>query len=341
MQGERVRTFEVATLTDLHHAVTRPLYRSTIDGLDEANSVDTQIHNIVASADSLEWDFDLRDLWLTSARWTTMVRQYVPPEQFLMWLDTCESKIGMKNRGIAMLRTNTVLPKLQSNGKVTRRWGSCMLAISYRAIPRPQITLHSRTSYLGYIGALDLMVAQTCGRYVAQALGVDHREISFVWMNEATQWHGFKSLAYLFAFDPACAELVESRELDKKQRRQVAQRPGLVIARKWMQKVRDDYEGGERMYGDEKYNTFLRIIRRYHTEVHGYKFAQQFESTSVNATEHGKTKKAYRPLPSCPADTLDFTKLDGVHTLFERRVGLPDDDPSLDIPEDADADDYI
>ena len=48
-----------------------------------------------------------------------------------------------------------------------------MIAISYKAQPRPQITLYSRTSYLGYIGALDLSVAWMCGKYIATALGID------------------------------------------------------------------------------------------------------------------------------------------------------------------------
>lgn len=320
-----MRVYHEPTMTKLHRAVTDPLFKSTRDQLDEYNSVDVQIHDVVAQADSLEWDLDLADMWLTSARWTTMIRQYVNPEQFLMWLDTSATRVGTNNRGIAMLRTNTVEPKRQSNGKVTRRWGSCMLAISYKALPHPQITLHSRTTYLGYIGALDLSVAQTCGRYVAEALDLQESDIRFVWMNEATQWHGFKSLAYLFAYAPKAAALCERRELTPREERFVESRPGLLIARKWLQKVRREYEDEGRMYGDEKYNTFLRIVRRYHTQVHGHEYAKQFESLSVNATEDGKIKKAYGLLPSCKISTLDFRKLDGVPPL----IGDPLDQPLL------------
>ena len=33
-----------------------------------------------------------------------------------------------------------------------------MLTFSYKALPQPHITMHSRTSYLGYLGALDMSV---------------------------------------------------------------------------------------------------------------------------------------------------------------------------------------
>lgn len=306
------RVFHEATMSDLHKAVGKQLLTAKAADLDFYSSVDTQLHNVVAEADSMEWDFDLKDLWLTSARWTTMVRQYLDPEQVQIMMKNVAEKIGRKHRGIAAMRTKAVPAKLQNNGKVTRRWGSCMLAISYKAIPQPQITLYSRTSYIGYLGAMDMSVAWMIGRYIAEMLDLEMEDMRFVWYNEMAQFHGFKSLAFIFNYFPQLVPLVEKRELPETKLAEVMSRPGLKLARNWLQRTRRQYEDEGRMYGIEKYNTYLRIVRRYHTEVRGYEYAQQFASPAINRTERGTIKKAYAPLPSLPIENLDL-----------RKIGLP------------------
>jgi hypothetical protein len=62
------------------------------------------------------------------------------------------------------------------------------------------------------------------------------------------------------------------------------------------------------------YNTYRRIRRRWHTEVHGLEFAQQFEGWSVykQGEKKGEQKeffKAYGPLPSVHNSTLDLSPL--------------------------------
>jgi hypothetical protein len=195
-----------------------------------------------------------------------------------------------------------------------------MLAISYKAKPRPQITLYSRTSYLGYIGALDLSVAWMCGRYLAKELGIGVEDISFVWMNEAIQWHNFKSLAYLLNHGDEEKRdsyrrlmMLPASELINSEKKLILGAPALKLSRKWLQKVIAD-DAAERTYGDMTYNTFRRIVRRFHTEVLGYERAQDFDGWSLykKGDKIGEQKeffKAYQPLPSTPVHTLDFSKL--------------------------------
>ena len=84
------------------------------------------------------------------------------------------------------------------------------------------------------------------------------------------------------------------------------------------------------------YNTYRRIRRRYHTEVHGYDYAQQFEGWSYWKKDHGDHKigdkkelfKAYLPLATVPVSELDFSPIgmpiSGVYGAeFE---GVDDDD---------------
>lgn len=322
-----MKTFHADTMTALHDKMCQTLVTASASKLDVISTVDVQIHNVMAEAEHMEWEFDLKDMWLTKSRWSMMINQYLDGEEVQAWINQCTGKIGTRGRGIAVLRTKTVAPRggaaTGHTNKETRRWGSCMLAISYKAKPHPQITLYSRTSYLGYIGALDLTVAWVMGRYLAHAMGIKVGDIRFVWLNEAIQWHNFKSLAYLLNHPDKDKRKQYRRLLTKKFSKlrddevaTIKSSPGLELSRKWLAKViKEDKEGVT--YGDMTYNTYRRIRRRWHTEVHGLEFAEQFEGWSRHkrGPKEGKKKeffKAYKPLPSTPADSLDLT-----------RIGLP------------------
>jgi len=314
-------------MTDLHNVMCQSLIHAPKTQLDMVTSVDVQMHNVMAQADSMAWDFNLKSTWLTPSRWTMMVRQYLDPEELQAWIDTVTTKIGLKGRGIAVMRTKIVKPRggaaTGHTNKETRRWGSCMLAISYKAKPKPQITLYSRTSYLGYIGALDLSVAWMIGNYLARAMGVSVESFQFVWMNEAIQWHNFKSLAYMLNNDDKVLRtqyrrlLVKpKKKLKSKELKTLESSPAIQLSRSWLQKIIESDKAGE-TYGDMTYNTYRRIRRRWHTEVLGYDRAQDFEGWSyykVGAKE-GEQKeffKAYQPLPDCYVSSLDF-----------RGIGMP------------------
>lgn len=319
-----MRTYHAATMTELYDKLTDSLIHGTEDDLDIISTVDVQVHDIIAQADSMDWDFDFKSAWLTKSRWSMMVRQYLDPEDLEAWIGRVTSKIGRKNRGIAVLRTKVVKPRggaaTGHSNKETRAWGSCMLNISYKALPVPQITLYSRTSYLGYIGALDLTVAWVVGKYLAKELGLNLKDIRFVWVNQAIQWHNFKSLAYMLNHtDESLREryrrlLIEpSSELTNPEKREILNHPAIKLSRKWLQKViKEDASG--RSYGDFSYNTFRRIVRRFHTEVYGLEYAQTFEGWSYykKGPKEGEQKeffKAYALLPSVKADTLDLSPI--------------------------------
>ena len=319
-----MRMFHAETMTQLHDDMCTALIEAKPDELDVISTVDVQIHNVIAEAESMDWDFDMKSMWLTKSRWTMMVNQYIDPDEFQAWLNQITSKIGTKGRGICVMRTKTVAARggaaTGHTNKETRRWGSCMLAISYKAIPRPQITMYSRTSYLGYIGALDLTVAWMCGKVLAEAMNINVEDIKFVWMNEAIQWHNFKSLAFLLNHPKKKRRkkyrhlMIDGRKkLTEEDIEEIKNSPALRLSRKWLAKViKEDKDGVT--YGDMTYNTYRRIRRRWHTEVHGLDFAKQFEGWSRFKTgpKEGKKKeffKAYAPLPSVHCSTLDFSSL--------------------------------
>lgn len=315
-----MRAFKAETLTDLHESLCRTIVFSPKEKLDVISSVDVQIHNVIAQAESMEWEFDLKSLWLTPSRWSMMARQYIDPDELLLWIEKCSGRIGTKGRGIGLMRTKTVAARggpAQGN-KETRRWGSCMLGVSYKALPRPQITLYSRTSYLGYLSALDLSIAWMCGRYLAEAIGIDVSDMAFVWMNEAMQYHNFKSLAYLLSHPEESEyykELLSTPvdELNEVMAADLVRYPALRQTRKWFQNMLK-LDAEDKTLGDMSYNTYRRIRRRYHTEVLGYEVAQTFEGWSYykKGPQLGEQKeffKAYQPLPHTLISDLDFSSI--------------------------------
>lgn len=341
-----MKTFQAATLTDLHDDLCRYIVHASEDELDLVSSVDVAIHNTLSVAHSMEWEFDLKDLWLTKSRWTMMINQYIDRDALRVWLAQCTGRIGTKGRGIAVLRTKDVKPRggeaTGHNNKETRRWGSCMLAISYKAVPEPQITLYSRTSYLGYLSAMDLSVAWMAGRYLAKELGIPVEAFKFVWMNEALQYHYFKSMAYLLNHRNKKSRksyrkiiLSDDSVLKEKHAAVLRASPALTGTHRWMTNLLK-LDKTNQTLGDMNYNTYRRIRRRYHTEVLGHEVAQQYEGWSVYKTgpRKGENKeffKAYYPLPSVLIEDLDFSKLglaiDGTYgEAYDGSDGEGDDD---------------
>jgi hypothetical protein len=311
-------------MTQLHDQMILSLVQAQQKDLDVISNVDVQIHNVMGYAESMDWDFDLKTLWLTKSRWSMMVRQYLDPDELTAWIDQCTSKVGVKGRGIAVLRTRIVKPRggaaTGHTNRETRRWGSCMLTLSYKALPKPQITLHSRTSYLGYIGALDLSVAWMAARYLAEELKIDVKDISFLWYNEAIQWHNFKSMAWMLCNpDPELKSMYRRfltkpvSKLTEVEKEIIEESPALRMTRNWLTKVRKEDAAGA-TYGDMTYNTYRRIRRRWHTEVLGYEKAQTFEGWSLYKVgeKKGEQKeffKAYNPLPSVMISDCDFSAI--------------------------------
>lgn len=316
------RIYRADTMTQLHEDLCRALVFSTWKELDLVTSVDVHLHHVLAQADSMDWEFDLKSMWLTRSRWSMMARQYIDPELLVDWVSKTAALIGLKGRGNSVLRTKVVLPRggAHVGNKETRRWGSCMISLSYRALPKPQITLHSRTSYVGYLGGLDMSIAWMCARYLAAAMGVDVKQFSFVWYNEAMQFHNFKCLAYMLNHpDPDMRKqfrrilMKPENKLKEKDTKVLETCPALSMSRKWLQSIMEmDADG--RHLGMMSYNTYRRIRRRYHTEVLGYEYAQTQEGWSYYKVgdKKGEQKeyfKAYQPLPSVMISELDFTPI--------------------------------
>jgi hypothetical protein len=320
-------------MTELNYELTKRMVYSKPEDLDVINTMDFQLNNVMVKAESCEYDFRLKDVWVTKSRWTSLVRQYIDPVALEGFLGQVGSKLKGKKRGIAFLRTQMVARRTTaSNNKEWRRWGSCMLGISYTALPRPQITLHSRTTYLGYIGQLDLALAHVLAREIGLRVGLTPKDIAFVWVIDGAQFHSFKSLAWFFQNERDAKFLTKKPHTDELKKRA----PVLWRAQhRFLEYQKMDEDGI--LYCDLSFSQQLRIRRRYHTEVLGPDFGLPYEG-GTRLKSAGMANVA-PPLPDNHVDTLDLEPVRRIVVAedmvadSELKAGYISDD---DIEEDVD-----
>ena len=245
------------TMSELWHDSVWRMWRGTLDngGIDFVASIDTIAYDNLLAAESMAFDLDLgRDLWLNRQRWTRLVRQYLDPSETRRFLDRCaDIGLGEGKRGVV---TNMFCANVTREAK-KHRWGNCMMAFVYRGMRRrgdkPTLTMHSRVSYIAYIGGLDLGLAHVLAREIGRRIEVPVEDFRFRWHITALQFHGFKSLPLLYR--RKFITDLEDYTLREKY-------PTINLVGRWWDKVVGDTENGKPLE-EEKYGPLRRVRRRY------------------------------------------------------------------------------
>lgn len=323
-----LNSFVFDDVDHLHDRMCTGLFRGTMGAeFNWVGSSEVGIDNVTLGARSFAIpSYDLADLWLTQSRWNTMVRQYVNPSALDATLGMVEDhlKKSRKKSGTATLRltptdadldepgeevielqTNLVEGK-KSGRQVRRRWGSCMLALTYRNVPHPTVVLTSRTTYFGYLAIMDAMVANVFAQKCGDITGIGVEDMRFVWHINLAQYHGFRSLAFP-AGNPRMLKYLDQCVDDEARWKKLKSEGRMGILRTltgYRRILQSDREG--RLYGDESFSSFCRVRRRFHTQVHGYEYATQFNG-GTRLGERGV--KAFKPVPSLPAESLNFSAI--------------------------------
>jgi hypothetical protein len=244
------------TLTNLwHKEMERQLFAKKKE-LDFVASIDTIRYDCLLSCDSMEFDFDAgRDLWLTKSRFTILQRDYLDLYQLEMFLRRCkEIGLGGAKRGVV----TQLFAKQHKMSAKKYRWGNCMLGWDFRGGDRygqPTLSMHSRVSYIAYIGGLDLALCYVLAREIGQRIGAAPEDFAFRWYLSSSQFHFFKSIPALFGHNIEPLILEEGEYPSKKY-------PTLKGVRKWWGGAIDKYERGVPL-STEKYGPLKRIRRRY------------------------------------------------------------------------------
>lgn len=267
------------TMTDLWRQANDRLIWAHTDELSYWSSLDSMISDCMGLAEQATFKMNIgKELWVTPMRWSTLIRQYVDPERLFTWLEAVKD-ISTYNRGIAALDMNPVQRTVvASNARANRRkHGGCMRMVTYRAFPQPTVTLFSRTSYLGYIGGLDMLCAYKLIEQACDMIGdgLKPEEFSFRWVCDTWQFHGFKSMSYLFASKQDKFMKISDRDWDRKLAGKtfrghpiypLEDMPTWRLIRYWWKRMAKHDEEGK-LYQDMKYGAEKRIRRRYHAQT--------------------------------------------------------------------------
>ena len=247
-----------ATMSNLWRDSIWRMWRGTLDngGLSIVGSADTIAYDNLLACNSMEFDIDMgRDLWLNKQRWNRLVKQYLDPEETVQFLSkAAELAQGQGAKGaVTTMYCANVAREARKH-----RWGNCMLGFTYHGDGRrgqPTIGLHSRVSYIAYIGGLDLALAHVLAREIGREVGLAPEDFAFRWYIDALQFHGFKSLPMLFKHD--FEEDLHVPAYRKKY-------PTINLVGKWYDKIVDFTEQG---ITDNKYGPLKRVMRRYREHI--------------------------------------------------------------------------
>lgn len=272
-----INVYRAATISSLHDLLTNTV-------LSSKNTVPTAgtsigLTNVVGVADSCLWEYDLSTLWLTESRWQKLVSQYLDPIQLENWLQLIERRLRKSRANVATMRTNVVKSDLDRS-IVTRRFGSCMNHISYTSRPKPQITLNSRSCYLGYMSGLDLTFAFGCAKLAADAAGRAVEEIGFVWNLEIGQFNSERGLGYFLAHHDRAVLRGNSLPLGNRRLKETL-------------KYLDDLDEKGIFYEDMKFASRRKLRQRYHLQVFGADYSSEFGSV-------------LKPLPTLMTSNLEL-----------------------------------
>jgi hypothetical protein len=291
---------------------------------------DVGMDNLTLGIESFDWNLDLKQYWITRLRWNMMVRQYINPEALDQTLDMVGKYLHKKSsgkRGVSTLRMQAApdddgldealldhagpgIEEMRTNlvsswnagRRTSRRWGSCMLTMTFRMLPHPTVTLNSRTSYFGYLALLDVNVAHVFARMCGDIVGVHPGEMQFIWQLNIAQYHSYRSLAWPLS-QPEYRSILDKYADDRDNPK--------VLARKGLRNQINGYNSmrlhdiGGILYGDETYASRLRMRRRFHTEVMGEDYGDQFEG----GTRYPRNTKKAKPLPHLWTGDLDFSAI--------------------------------
>lgn len=271
-------------LTSLWHKSARAMLTAGPIGsdgiLDWKGSSETYSYSNVLRARSMEFEFDVgRDLSLNRSRFTTLQRSYLHPDDLDAFLDRVEV-IGRRTASRGVLTTMAVRQKQGSKGRYAN--GPCIIGYGWRGGhrgPPPTLTLHSRTSYLTYMGGMDLALCYVLASRIADMLDIEVEDIHFEWFSDALMTHNYKQIPYAMIH---AMDLIGNPRGKIRKRLPDDQHPSLkLLRREWdIMVAKLDTE-----LRDEKWGARRRVWRRYRELLDG------------------------AGPPDCPVDTLDLSKL--------------------------------
>lgn len=253
------------TLTGMWRGACRRMFFAKNGQVAKGSSM-TMMYNHMIQAQSMEFDLDVwYDLHLTKSRFPVLQRTYLTLEEFEAFMVRCKN--AAKERGaVTKLHANPHKPRGVNRTKKTGNYahGGCLHAWDFRidrATKKPELALHSRVSYLPYMGGLDLALSYCIAKEVGKELGYEVEDFAFVWHSTSFQFAHMQSAAYV-QNDPQMLSAIDDpkRWPDDKY-------PTVKLMRATINSFREKRESGFTPE-QEKFAQLMRYRRRWEARVY-------------------------------------------------------------------------
>jgi len=188
------------TMTDCWHRIAEALLYVRKEEATIASGGYTNLYHNVLVARSMQLDCDMgRDSWFTPSRWTKLQRDYLIVEEVVPFVERC-AEVALR-KGRTGMNTQMFF-KAKERAPGNHVWGNCLMAMTWSGgrWAAPTVTLHSRVSFVPYLGGLDLALALVLTRQIADASDLNVEDIALRWYLDSASWTALKSVPYVMAF---------------------------------------------------------------------------------------------------------------------------------------------
>lgn len=180
-------------LTELWHGACDLVLMGTKEELT-VNGLTVVLFDPVMAAESLDYEMDVaEDLWMTRGRFTGLQRDYIDPVALREFIGK-SAEVSPQRAQISQMQC-----RMKGQRHVAYRWGNCILGYTFRAHPKPVLTMFSRTSMITRMGGLDLALTMCIGRLIAEARNEDYRDYGFRWHASSLQHSALQGVPYFYS----------------------------------------------------------------------------------------------------------------------------------------------
>ena len=140
--------------------------------IDKYNRNVVQSFNNMIRVKSAVFDVDFDDWGITQTKWTKFTGQYCDIPALHAWVKNARN-----------CKTYDSLYQFKSvrahyeGGKAVHQWGSCLLALSFRRQPKPNLTFYTRAQSIGFSGVADYGLLHFVAKEIAKVLRVPQEKI--------------------------------------------------------------------------------------------------------------------------------------------------------------------
>ena len=163
----------------------------------------TMAYDHLLKAESMAYEMDVwYDLHLTKSRFPVLQRTYLNLEEYEDFLVRCRNVLKEKG-AVTKLTAVPHKPRGINRTKKTGNYahGGCILGWGFRVhkpTGQPILTMHSRTSYIMYLGALDLALCYCMAKEIGAELGFKVEDFGFRWFSDCLAVAHMQSVSYVW-----------------------------------------------------------------------------------------------------------------------------------------------